>query len=391
MIDQMSKRVGVYHYFFPTHTMGRKVLWDGIDYHGKPFLAHFPKEFIARRNESQMKITTVNGSMFQVIGTDRLDIVGTNPIGCVFSEYSLQNPKGWDLIRPILAENDGWACLNWTPKGMNHAWRLDKMARGNPKWYYQRLTVDDTVNVISQEAIDEERLSGMSEEMVQQEFYCDYTAGAVGSYYGRYLSQLWKKGQIGNVAHDKHALVHTAWDLGIGDCMVCWFFQVCGNEIHLIDYYENYGEAIEHYARTLAERKEENGYLYGTHYAPHDIGKRELGPGKTIFESAQEAGLEYHKLPREHRVETGIERVRGILYRCWFDAKKCEQGISALESYRKEYRDKYQTYSDNPLHDWASHGADAFRYLSMALGKITTKRGCTLEEIEQMQIEAGLK
>jgi hypothetical protein len=180
--SESQKRVGTYFYFFPTYAQGKKILWDGTDKDGFRFLDHFPKEIIKNKNETELRIEFKNGSAFQIIGTDKIDsIVGTNPIGCVFSEYSLQDPKAWDLMRPILRENGGWAIFNFTPRGVNHGFKILQVAKDNPDtWFHQVLTVDDT-HAVSQEDIDAERREGMPEELIQQEFYCKFLddAGAV--------------------------------------------------------------------------------------------------------------------------------------------------------------------------------------------------------------------
>ncbi len=362
IVPAMFERVGVYHYYFPTTTDGRKILWNGIDKDGFPLIKHLPSDLIITKRDTDMFIKVRNGSTFQIIGSDRVESVGTNPVGSVFSEFSKQNPRWWDLVRPILAENEGWAIFNWTPRGKNHAYRMDRMARSNPKWFYQILKADET-NAISQEAIDEDRLSGMSEEMVQQEYYCSYSLGVEGAYYGRIMGRLWDDGRISNIAVDPNALVHTAWDLGYGDSTAIWFYQQVGNEIHLIDYYENHGEAIRHYIGVL----EDKGYRYGTHYAPHDVKKGSLATGETLLDTAKGLGMEFYTLQREHDVDDGIERTRGIFHRCWFDQERCKQGIDALEDYHSEYNEKSAVYSTTPKHNWASHGADAFRYLSKAV------------------------
>ena len=171
----MSKRKGTYYYFLPTYNQGKKILWDGMDKGGFKFLDHIPSDIITKKNDTEMKLEVVNGSILQVVGTDNYDsIMGTNPIGCVFSEYSLQDPKAWEFIRPILLENDGWAIFNFTPRGQNHAKDLYDMARGNPEWFCQLLTVEKTEDwgggrLITDEMLDAERLSGMSETLIQQE------------------------------------------------------------------------------------------------------------------------------------------------------------------------------------------------------------------------------
>ena len=174
---EMQENIGTYYYFFPTYSQGKKALWEGIGRDGFKYIDHFPKELLdGKPNESEMKIRYKSGSLFQIIGTDDVDkIMGTNPRGCVFSEYSLQHPKAWEYIRPILRENKGWAMFNYTPRGKNHGYDLYQMAKNNPKWFVSKLTINDT-DVLTEEDMQEERDAGMSEEMIQQEFYCSFTA-----------------------------------------------------------------------------------------------------------------------------------------------------------------------------------------------------------------------
>ena len=361
LVPQMLQRIGAYYYYFPTAAMGRDILWDGMDRESFKFMDHFPDMLVARKNESEMKVELKNGSIFKIRGTDKREPIGVNPVGCVFSEYSRQNPKGgWDLVRPILAENEGWAVFNFTPRGKNHAYRLWKMARGNPKWFCEILKADET-NAISAQAIQDERDSGMSEELIQQEFYCSFDIGQEGSYYGRLMAKLWSEKKIGNVPCDESAKVYTFWDLGIGDSTVIWFAQFIHKEIHIIDYYENHGEALAHYAKVLQDKP----YIYAEHFAPHDIEGRSLQTGLTTLMVAKQLGIKFNVLPPD-RIEDGIEAARWTLNRCWFDKTKCEQGIDALENYHAEYDDKREDFKPRPEHDWSSHGADAFRYLAMA-------------------------
>ena len=157
------ERVGTYFYLFPTYAQAKKVLWQGADKAGFRFLDHFPPRIIKTRQEQDLRLELINGSSIQLIGSDNYDsVMGTNPIGCVFSEYALQNPSAWDYLRPILAENDGWAIFDFTPRGHNHGWQIYEMARGNPDWFAEILTVDDT-QAISAAAIEAERAAGMSE------------------------------------------------------------------------------------------------------------------------------------------------------------------------------------------------------------------------------------
>jgi len=359
MIPAMVERKGYYVYFFPTNPMGRKVLWDGMDRMGMKFLEHFPEKLIVNVNNTEMKITLRNGSIFQVIGTDRIEQVGINPIGCVFSEFSLQSPLAWDLVRPILAENGGWAIFNFTPRGRNHAHDLLQMAQRNKSWYCEVLTVDDT-RAISQEAIQDEVDAGMSPDMVQQEFYCSFNLGAEGSYYGKYMDRAMREGRIGNIDYDQASGVYTFWDLGYADKMAIWFVQFIGKEVHFIDYMEGTGEGLGFYIKAVQDKP----YIYMDHFAPHDIKVHELSTGLTRVQRARELGIDFQVVPMLN-VEHGIELVRGLLDQCWFDEKKCEMGIRALESYRKMYNEKNQVYNPKPLHDWCSDAADAARYVAV--------------------------
>lgn len=374
-IKEMFKRIGVYYYFFPEFSHGRRVIWDGIDHEGKAFLDHFPSDHIANKLNDQMKIKLINGSLFQIVGTDRFDkVVGPNPVGCVFSEYALQDPRAWELISPILVENDGWAVFLYTPRGKNHGWRVYQNALTNPKWYCGLLTINETKRhdgtpVITKEAIDEERKMGLiSEDMIQQEYYCSFEFGIEGAYYARLMGQVSKDGRITRVPYDTTVLVDTVWDLGIGDSMVIWFAQRAGQEIHLIDYYEKQGEGLHHYAKLLQQKTQEFGYVYGDHWAPPDIEVREIGTGRSRKDVAREMGIEF-RVVRKLPVDDGIEAVRSLLPRCWFDKERCKNGVEALENYRKEYDTKHEVYQLRPLHDWASHGADGFRYLAIAYSK----------------------
>ena len=188
-VSKMFERVGIYYYFMPTYSQGKKIIWDGMDRSGMPFLDHFPKPLIKSKNETELKIELKNGSLFQIIGTDKIDaIVGTNPVGCVFSEYSLQNPKAWDYIRPILAENGGWALFLYTPRGMNHGWKLLQQAKDSDNWFWEILTVDDT-KAIGKEVLEQENKE-MPSDLYQQEYYCKFLEGA-GQAIRRIEENLW--------------------------------------------------------------------------------------------------------------------------------------------------------------------------------------------------------
>ena len=383
-VKAMFERVGSYFYIFPTFTQAKKAVWDGMDKEGFPFMGHFPKEIIEKKNESDLKITTTNGSIFQLIGSENIDgIMGTNPVGVVFSEYALQDPQAWDYVRPILRENGGWAIFDFTPRGKNHGFTLYEMAKNNPDWFCQVLTVNDT-GVLSQGDIDAERREGMDEDLIQQEFYCSFEGSAQGSYYAKQIQLAETEKRIGKVPYDPSLLVDTWWDLGIDDAMAIWFTQSVAREIRVIDYYEQCGEGFPHYAKVLSgaldgddeqtmqanhRRKE---YAYGEHHAPHDIAVRELGTGKSRQETAANLGIRFLTVPNIGLAD-GIEAARTFMSRCWFDAENCARGLDALKSYHKTYDEKRKVWSSLPYHDWSSNGADGFRYLAVGHKSVKAK------------------
>ena len=362
----MFERIGAYYYFFPTYKQGRKILWEGADREGLRFLAHIPSQLIEKQNDQEMLIEMINGSILRVIGTDDIDsIVGTNPIGCVFSEYSLQNPRAWDFIRPILAENGGWAVFNYTPRGNNHGKQLYELAIKDPDhWFSQKLTVDDTQAIdktVLQQEKSEMAIRTGNDALYMQEYYCSFDVPIEGAYYGTQMLEAEKEKRITTVPYDPMAKVHTVWDLGVGDSTAIWFYQTIGREIHCIDYLETSGEGLDYYVKALQEKN----YIYGNHYAPHDIQVRELSSGKSRLEIAEGLGIKFEIAPNLG-VDDGIMATRMLLPRVWFDRNKCERGLNALNSYHKEWDDDNKTWKNKPNHDWSSHGSDAFRYLAVS-------------------------
>lgn len=362
-------RTGTYWHMLPEQAQSKRVIWDGIDREGRRMIDQaFPPEIRASTNNTEMKIALKCGSMWQCVGSDNYNsLVGANPVGVVFSEWALADPAAWDFIRPILAENGGWALFIYTPRGRNHGASMFDMARQNASWFCERLTVDDT-DVISLDAIEEEREAGMPEEMIQQEFYCSFDAPLIGSYYGKIIGELEDQDRITTVHWDPQLPVQTWWDIGHKDSTAIWFVQRTPHEIRVIDYYENSGEGAEHYVKVCQDKP----YVYGEskddpgHLLPHDVANSEWGTGKRRIDVLKNMGFKVKRGPKLS-VDDGIQAARLILRRCVFDAKKCERGIEALRQYRRAWNDKLKTFSNHPLHDWASHAADAFRYGAVAV------------------------
>lgn len=358
-------RVGNYWHMLPEAAQARKAIWEAINPHtGKRRIDEaFPAAIRAGQRDDEMIIRFLSGSTWQIVGSDNYNsLIGSPPVGVVFSEFAVAKPQAWDFIRPILAENGGWALFIYTARGRNHGADLFEMAQKNPSWFAQRLTVDDT-GVLSREVIDEERKSGMSEEMIRQEYYCSFDAAVVGSYYGDLMNKADEEKRVGSVPYDPAALVTTGWDLGYGDDTAIWFAQIVGAEPRIIDYYENRGQAFGHYAKIVKEKP----YVYAKHLLPHDGAHGELLAGTTIVKEATTLlGHAVEVLPRIG-VDDGINAARTMIGRCRFDAEKCAPGLKALRLYRRKWHEERKSFDDRPLHDWTSHAADAFRYLSLGL------------------------
>ncbi len=376
------RRVGTYFYMFPTYAQAKKVIWQSTSNEGIRFLDWVAPELIESSNSQDMSIRLTNGSLIQLVGSDDIDsLVGTNPIGCVYSEAALQDPRAYQFIRPILAANDGWAAFISTPRGKNWFYELFEIAKHSSDWFAYKLTLDDTKHIPLAE-IDKERADGiMSEDLIQQEYYTSWDMGVEGAYYSRYLDRMRVQSRISDCPWVSEHKVHTAWDLGMADQTCIIMFQTIGQTLRIIDYYENSGVGLDHYIKILNEKP----YIWGKHIAPHDIKVRELGTGMSRLEKARQMGLSFTVAP-DLSIEDGIESVRASMSKMWIDEVKCAKLIKALENYRHEYDDKKKVYKSNALHNWASHAADAMRYLCISLPK--TKDGASAADIERNYREA---
>ena len=367
------KRPAAYWHLMPTQRQARKAIWNGVNPKtGKRILEQvFPHDIRKRTRDDEMLIELVNGSIWQLAGSDSYDsLVGSNIAGVTFSEWSLTNPRSWDYIRPILAENGGWAWFNYTPRGRNHGYDLYQVAENNDEWFAQTLTVDDT-NVISPSIIQEERDSGMSEDMIQQEYYCSFDGGVEGSYYVNALKKAREDGRICGVPYAESAPVNTFWDLGRNDTTAIWFHQRVGKEDRFIDCYESSGEGLAFYADILKSKP----YSYGTHYLPHDVEVTELTTNISRKKMLENHGVTpLRTVPRVKDINEGIQQTRTSLSTCWFDKEKCKDGLRALESYHKEYDEKHQVFRSYPCHDWSSNYSDAFRQFAQGFKETKKSR-----------------
>lgn len=378
------ERVGVYWHLLPQQNQARKAIWDAVNPHtGRRRIDDaFPKELRETTREQDMLIRFKTGSTWQVIGSDNYDaLVGTPPIGVVFSEWALSNPQAWSLIRPILLENGGWSIFITTPRGRNHAHRMFQMAEESPEWFSERLTSDET-GVFTPEALATEKAELIAERgeadgeaIFAQEYMTSWSAALPGAYYSRDIDKLERDGAITRVPHNPARQVHTAWDLGASDTFVVWFLQRTPGGWAAIDYVQNTSKGVDWYVRAIqgTERPEDahrKAYIYGEHLLPHDANNQQvaLTEAASIADTVRKLGLKNVRVvPRTPSVANDINEVRKVLPTLAFDKEKCALGIDALRSYRREWDEKLKTYKDKPLHDWASHPADAFR--TFAMGK----------------------
>lgn len=364
-------RVGTIWHMLPTLKQGRRVIWDGIDREGRKMIDQaFPREMRQASNpinNSDMQIRFRNGSIYQVVGSDNYDsLVGTNPVGVIFSEFAVADPKAWDYIRPILAENGGWALFIYTPRGKNHGKKLADMASTNPRWFYSMLTVDDTfrpdgTHVIGPDVIEQERAEGMAEEKILQEYYCSFEAGMEGAFYTQELNLAESEGRIGHFPHDPAKQCQTTWDIGFRDATAIIVTQrgEDGKPV-IIDYLEARNKALDEWIRDVRSLP----YDYEEHNGPHDLENTDFTTGKTRTEFAAALGFTFDIVPKIP-VQDGIDATRALIRVARFNEPKVGRLLDGLYSYRREYDDRLQMFRDKPYHDWASHPADAMRYLAV--------------------------
>ena len=378
LIWRALEKPGVYLHCFPKYSQGKKAIWNSVhDTHegqSMAYLDHFPKECIKYKNSSEMRLELVNGSIYCVMGLDGKNATqarGMNPSFIILSEYAYMDPKSWYTIEPRISQNNGTAIFLSTPNGQNHFYNIYNYAKSgaNPDFFASLLSIEDT-GILQKSHIEKLREEGVPEDFIQQEYYCSFTRGAEGAYYGKLVQSARDDGRICSLPVSRDLPVHTAWDIGIGDSTSIWLFQSLPNgKLNFLHYYENSGESLAHYLEYLEKWRKEKGVLFGVHYVPHDMRQREFISGVNRIEAARELGFNLTVVPL-HPIHEGIETVRSTLTYCSFDRKECERGIKCIDFYRKKWNESLKVYYDEPLHDQWSHGADAFRMACVGLRSI---------------------
>lgn len=380
--ERMHKRPGTYWHCLPEYSQARKAIWEAVNAHtGKRRIDEaFPPETRARTLNQEMFIELHNGSTWQCIGSDRYDAtVGAGPVFIAYSEWALANPSAWAYHRPMLEENGGGAAFITTPRGRNHAQaiylRFKEMAEKNPRYFAEISNVIET-GALTQDQLDEtlaEYTAIYGEDIgraqYEQEYLCSFNAAILGAFYAREILAVRNEGRIDPTLEAHSAPVHVAWDIGVRDDTSLWFFQVVGTQVFVLDCYSANGVGVDHYAEVIEQRCAEHGWTHGVDFVPHDARVKEWGTGRTRIETMQGYGLNPQVVPQAGLLD-GINAARRTLPRCVFHSRCEEQGIAALEQYRREWDDDKKAFKANPVHDWSSHLADAFRYMSMAWKEI---------------------
>jgi hypothetical protein len=354
-----DKQDGRYAYIAPYYSQAKNIAWD--------YLVRFSQPVLKKANQSELWVELINGARIRLYGADSPDgLRGIFLDSVVLDEYADMKPSIWGaVVRPLLTDRKGSATFIGTPKGHNAFWEIYQTAEKNDDWYVKVLRASATG--ILDKAELEDAAKTMTQDQYLQEFDCDFESAILGAYYGKEMRQLTDLNRIMNVEHDPIFPVFTAWDLGYSDDTSIWWFQVVHGEIRVLDYHSSNGQPIPFYTGLIQSKANEYGYNYKTHWLPHDARAKTLASGgKSIIEQLSvKIPLETMRIVPSLSLQDGIQASRLALMRSWFDLK-CENGIECLRQYQREYDEDKKVFRDKPRHDWTSHGADAWRMLSIA-------------------------
>jgi len=389
------RRPATYWHMLPQASQARKAIWESVNPHTgiRRIDEAFPLELRATTREQEMMIKFKNGATWQVLGSDNYNsLVGSPPAGVVYSEWALANPTARAYLRPILAENNGWQMFITTPRGKNHAFKTYNAAINQPGSFSQILPAQKT-SVLTLDRLAEERQSyiddfgeDMGIALFEQEYECSFEAAIMGAVYGKEISVLRQENRIGNFPYDPEFPVHTAWDIGRSDNTSIWFYQVTFQGVRVIDYHTSSLKDVDFYIDLLRGKPFKIDLLN----LPHDAKAKRLGMKRTVEEQFRDAGFKVFVLPALS-IQDGIQAARKTLKMCTFNMEACDEGLETLAQYRYEWNLDRRIFTQSPVHDWTSHTADAFRYLSMAWfknkkpeqkqAKMKTRSEMTLEEL----------
>lgn len=336
-----------YAYIAPLFVQAKQIAWE--------YLKQYGEQVIAKKNESELYVELINGARVYLFGADNPDrLRGLYLDGVVLDEYGDMKERLFaEVIRPALADRMGWAVFIGTPKGENAFFDLAELAKSSDDWFFMCLKASQSGLLNEEEIRDMKRI--MTEDQAAQELECSFSAAIQGAVYAKWIDD----DKLIEGIYDPLLKVNTAWDLGFDDSTAIWFWQSVGNEVRVIDCYENSIESIDHYCDYIKSLP----YDYDKHYVPHDAKNKLLAAGgRSILEQMRD-----HKIMASVVSATSqqnqIESTRFILGRTWFDPVKCKDGLRALRQYQFQYDENMNTYRSKPKHDWSSHYADAFEII----------------------------
>ena len=351
-----NKPNGRYAYIAPYYSQAKSIAWD--------YLLRFAEPVMSKSNQSELWVELINGSRIKLYGADNPDALrGLYLDSVVLDEYADMRPRIWgEIIRPLLSDRLGSATFIGTPKGHNAFYDIFNKAEQNNEWYVKTLRASQTKLIPDSELKD--AFNAMTEDQYLQEFECSFEAAILGAFYGKEMRVLTDQGRITKVDYDPQFKVSTYWDLGYSDDTTIVFAQIIHGEIRIIDYHSSNGQPVAYYTGVIQSKP----YVYDTHWLPHDARAKTLASGgKSIIEQmATKIPLETMRIVPMLSLQDGIQAGRLALTRAWFDAEKTNELVECLRQYQRLYDEDKKTFRDKPLHDWASHGADAFRMLAVA-------------------------
>lgn len=355
-----------YGYVAPFYTQAKSIAWN--------YLKYFAAPFIHKIMESELSVILKNGALIRLHGGDNPDSLrGVYWDGIVLDEYGDMAPRLFgEVVAPSLVDRNGWCVFIGTAKGPNHFFDTWKKAANDDKWFKQMSKASQT-GIISAAALEEIRnLPGSDEDTFLQEYECDFHAAIKGSFYGKLLNEIEAKGHMGTFKYNPDMPVITAWDIGYTDDTSIWFAQRGANkEIAIIDFFTGSGYSVDDIVEVLHSKP----YIYGQFLLPHDAKNKSFQTGKSTVELLWAHGIKVSIVPSLSR-QDGITAVRETLPNVWFNCEGNEDvkmGLDALRMYQREYDDKRKIFKREPLHDWSSNPADAFRMLALGMNPRTEK------------------
>ena len=368
------KKRARYGYIAPFYSQAKQVAWTYLKDFAKPFI-NSSRDI----RESELSVTLFNGAVIRLYGADNPDALrGVYFDGVILDEYGDCRPSLWgEVILPTLADRKGWAVFIGTPKGKNHFFDIHLRSVQEPNWYHLVLKASES-QILPQSELDEMRAQ-QTDAQYQQELECDFTAAVLGTYYANIIAALEQKSRIrpDYPQHDPSLPVSVAADLGYKDQTALWFWQHAPDGAAIIDYEEHHTKPLVFYFDLLDEKP----YRYEKIWLPHDARAKTLQTGRSTVEQfidppqvdQYNSPLANHRDPYPVSIaphlkkQQGIDAVRLVLQACWFNQQTCYAGIEALRSYRRRWDEVNKTFANEPLHDWASDGADAFRYFALVV------------------------